>query len=100
VLPDSIGHRKFFKPSDGMHVRFPKYGYDDMVAAQYVLLTQGLHVDHLRLLLGTSMGCMHALLHVYSIICSEMLKRPVHGHRLSRFASTFVKNDGPEISVR
>jgi homoserine O-acetyltransferase len=60
VLPDSIGHGKSSKPSDGMHAHFPKYGYDDMVAAQYLLLTQGLHVDHLRLLLGTSMGCMHA----------------------------------------
>lgn len=60
VLPDSIGHGKSSKPSDGMHAHFPKYGYDDMVEAQYVLLTQGLHVDHLRLILGTSMGCMHA----------------------------------------
>jgi homoserine O-acetyltransferase len=60
VLPDSIGHGKSSKPSDGMHAHFPKYGYDDMVAAQYLLLTQGLYVDHLRLLLGTSMGCMHA----------------------------------------
>ena len=59
VLPDSIGHGKSSKPSDGMHAHFPKYGYDDMVEAQYVLLTQGLHVDHLRLILGTSMGCMH-----------------------------------------
>ena len=60
VLPDSIGHGKSSKPSDGMRAHFPKYGYDDMVAAQYLLLTQGLHVDHLRLILGTSMGCMHA----------------------------------------
>ena len=60
VLPDSIGHGKSSKPSDGMRAHFPKYGYDDMVAAQYVLLTQGLHVDHLRLIMGTSMGCMHA----------------------------------------
>jgi len=59
VLPDSIGHGKSSKPSDGMRAHFPKYGYDDMVAAQHVLLTQGLHVDHLRLILGTSMGCMH-----------------------------------------
>jgi homoserine O-acetyltransferase len=60
VLPDSIGHGKSSKPSDGMRAHFPKYGYDDMVAAQYVLLTEGLHVDHLRLIVGTSMGCMHA----------------------------------------
>ncbi len=58
VLPDSIGHGKSSKPSDGMRAHFPKYGYDDMVKAQFVLLTQGLHVDHLRLIIGTSMGCM------------------------------------------
>lgn len=60
VIPDSIGHGKSSKPSDGMRAHFPKYGYDDMVEAQYVLLTQGLHVNHLRLIMGTSMGCMHA----------------------------------------
>ena len=60
VLPDSIGHGKSSKPSDGMHAKFPAYTYDDMVRAQYLLLTQGLHVNHLRLILGTSMGCMHS----------------------------------------
>ena len=59
ILPDSIGHGKSSKPSDGMRAHFPKYGYGDMVEAQFVLLTQGLHVDHLRLIMGTSMGCMH-----------------------------------------
>lgn len=59
VLPDSIGHGKSSKPSDGLHARFPHYDYDDMVEAQYRLLSEGLHVDHLRLLMGTSMGCMH-----------------------------------------
>jgi homoserine O-acetyltransferase len=59
VLPDGIGHGKSSKPSDGMHAKFPSYTYDDMVQAQFLLLTQGLHVDHLRLILGTSMGCMH-----------------------------------------
>jgi homoserine O-acetyltransferase len=59
ILPDGIGHGQSSKPSDGLRAKFPKYDYDDMVAAQYVLLTQGLKVDHLRLLLGTSMGCMH-----------------------------------------
>lgn len=60
VLPDGIGHGKSSKPSDGMHARFPHYDYDDMVAAQHALLTKGLGVNHLRLILGTSMGCMHA----------------------------------------
>jgi homoserine O-acetyltransferase len=59
ILPDGIGHGGSSKPSDGLRARFPKYDYDDMVLAQYLLLTQGLKVDHLRLLMGTSMGCMH-----------------------------------------
>jgi homoserine O-acetyltransferase/O-succinyltransferase len=60
ILPDNIGHGKSSKPSDGMHAHFPQYDYDDMVLAQYDLLTQGLGVNHLRLILGTSMGCMHS----------------------------------------
>jgi homoserine O-acetyltransferase len=59
VLPDGIGHGKSSKPSDGMHARFPRYNYDDMVRAQHLLLTDGLKVNHLRLVLGTSMGAMH-----------------------------------------
>ena len=60
VLPDGIGHGGSSKPSDGMHARFPRYTYDDMVEAQHRLLTEGLGVNHLRLVMGTSMGCMHA----------------------------------------
>ena len=60
IMPDGIGHGGSSKPSDGLHARFPHYTYDDMVEAQYKLLTEGLQVDHLRLLFGTSMGCMHA----------------------------------------
>jgi len=60
ILPDNIGHGKSSKPSDGMHAHFPQYDYDDMVLAQHDLLTQGLGVNHLRLILGTSMGCMHS----------------------------------------
>jgi homoserine O-acetyltransferase/O-succinyltransferase len=62
ILPDGIGHGKSSKPSDGAHARFPEYAYADMVAAQHLLLTAGLGVDHLRLVMGTSMGCMHAFL--------------------------------------
>jgi homoserine O-acetyltransferase/O-succinyltransferase len=58
VLPDGIGHGGSTKPSDGLHARFPHYNYDDMVRAQHLLLTDGLHVNHLRLALGTSMGAM------------------------------------------
>jgi homoserine O-acetyltransferase/O-succinyltransferase len=60
ILPDGIGHGQSSRPSDGLHARFPAYGYDDMVAAQFALLTDGLKVDHLRLVMGTSMGCMHS----------------------------------------
>jgi homoserine O-acetyltransferase/O-succinyltransferase len=60
ILPDGIGHGKSSKPSDGLHARFPQYDYDDMVAAQHELVEKGLGVDHLRLILGTSMGCMHS----------------------------------------
>ena len=60
ILPDGIGHGGSSKPSDGMHARFPRYTYDDMVDAQHRLLTEGLRVNHLRLVMGTSMGCMHA----------------------------------------
>jgi len=59
VLPDGIGHGKSSKPSHGLHARFPKYTYDDMVRAQHLLLTDGLKVNHLKLVLGTSMGAMH-----------------------------------------
>jgi len=62
VLPDGIGHGKSSKPSDGLHARFPHYTYNDMVQAQYLLLTQGLKVNHARLIMGTSMGGMHTWL--------------------------------------
>jgi homoserine O-acetyltransferase len=60
ILPDNIGHGKSSKPSDGLHAKFPHYDYDDMVALQHQLLTEGLKVNHLRLVMGTSMGCMHS----------------------------------------
>ena len=62
VLADGIGHGKSNKPSDGMHAKFPRYGYIDMVEAQYRLLTDGLGVNHARLVMGTSMGGMHTWL--------------------------------------
>lgn len=60
ILPDNIGHGGSSKPSDGMRMNFPKYDYDDMVRAQYRMLTEKLGVKKLKLILGTSMGCMHA----------------------------------------
>jgi len=62
ILPDNVGHGQSSKPSDGLHAKYPKYGYRDMIEAQYRLLTEGLKVDHLRLVLGTSMGGMHTWL--------------------------------------
>jgi len=62
VLPDDIGHGKSSKPSDGLHAKFPRYGYRDMVEAEYRLLSDGLGVNHARLVMGTSMGGMHTWL--------------------------------------
>ena len=62
ILPDNVGHGRSSKPSDGLRARFPRYAYEDMVTAQYRLLTDGLHVNHLLLVMGTSMGCMHSWL--------------------------------------
>ncbi|WP_315730079.1 MULTISPECIES: alpha/beta fold hydrolase [unclassified Bradyrhizobium] len=60
ILPDSIGHGKSSKPSDGLKAKFPAYDYNDMVDAQYRLLTEGLGIKHLRLVIGNSMGGMHS----------------------------------------
>jgi homoserine O-acetyltransferase/O-succinyltransferase len=60
ILPDGIGHGKSSKPSEGLRAHFPQYDYDDMVAAHYRLVSEGLGVNHLRLIFGTSMGCMHS----------------------------------------
>jgi homoserine O-acetyltransferase/O-succinyltransferase len=62
ILPDGIGHGKSSRPSDGLRAHFPQYSYQDMVAAQYALVTKGLEVNHLRLVMGTSMGCMHTFM--------------------------------------
>src|SRR5579875_721427 len=60
ILPDDIGHGGSSKPSDGLRGQFPHYGYHDMVSAEYRLVTVCLHLDHLRLIVGTSIGCMHS----------------------------------------
>lgn len=69
VLPDDIGHGESSKPSDGLRMKFPHYTYGDMVRSQHTMLLDGLHVDHLRLVLGTSMGCMQ------SFVWGEMYPR-------------------------
>lgn len=62
ILPDDIGHGRSSKPSDGLRARFPHYDYADMVEAEHRLVTEGLGVDRLRLVMGTSMGCMHTFM--------------------------------------
>jgi homoserine O-acetyltransferase len=62
ILPDDIGHGRSSKPSDGLRAKFPRYGYVDMVEAEYRLVTEGLGINHLRLVMGTSMGGMHTWL--------------------------------------
>jgi homoserine O-acetyltransferase len=59
ILPDDIGHGQSSKPSDGLHAHFPAYDYDDMVRGQRLML-EAMKIDHLRLILGTSMGCMQS----------------------------------------
>ena len=60
IFPDDIGQGDSSKPSDGLKMNFPHYDYDDMVRSQHQMLLEGLHVDHLRLIIGTSMGCMQS----------------------------------------
>ena len=62
ILPDDIGHGQSSKPSEGLRAKFPRYGYRDMIEAESRLVTDGLHVNHLRLVMGTSMGGMHTWL--------------------------------------
>ncbi|WP_159994495.1 alpha/beta fold hydrolase [Roseomonas sp. 18066] len=71
IIPDALGAGESAKPSDGMRAGFPAYDYDDMVAAQHRLVTEGLGLRHLRLVLGNSMGGMHAWL--WGIAHPEMM---------------------------
>ena len=86
ILPDNIGHGGSSKPSDGMRMRFPRYGYADMVAAQARMLREGLGVERLELIMGTSMGCMHAF------VWGET--RPGFARRLAPFACNAVEIAG------
>lgn len=75
ILPDNIGHGKSSKPSDGLRMKFPKYDYADMVEAQHRMLIEGLGIRHMRLIMGTSMGCMHSFIwgEVYSDFSSALM---------------------------
>ena len=86
ILPDNIGHGGSSKPSDGMRMTFPKYDYDDMVTAQHRMLTEKLGVKKLKLILGPSMGCMHAFIWA--------TKRPGFAEKLAPFACLPVEIAG------
>ena len=86
ILPDNIGHGKSSKPSDGMRMAFPRYDYDDMVDAQKRMLSEGLGVNSLQLILGTSMGCMHGF------VWGE--RYPGFARRLAPFACNAVEIAG------
>ena len=86
ILPDNIGHGGSSKPSDGMRMRFPRYNYADMVAAQKRMLEEGLGVRKLRAIIGTSMGCMHAFVWGTSY--------PGFAERLAPFACNAVEIAG------
>lgn len=60
ILPDNIGHGHSSKPSDGLRMKFPRYGYTDMVRLQHRLVTEGLGLSRLHIVMGTSMGAMHS----------------------------------------
>src|SRR6201996_8234647 len=95
ILPDGIGHGKSSKPSDGLHMKFPKYTYDDMVKADYTVLTEKMGINHLRLILGTSMGAMHCWVWAetypyFMDACMSNASLPVEiagRNRISRYAA-------------
>lgn len=87
ILPDNIGHGKSSKPSDGLKMKFPAYDYADMVKAQRRMLVEGLEVDRLRLVMGTSMGCMHGFVwgqidpgFIQAMMPMACLPMPIAGH--------------------
>jgi len=102
ILPDGIGHGKSSKPSDGLHMKFPKYTYDDMVQADYKVLTEKMGINHLRLIIGTSMGAMHCWVWAetypdFMDACMANASLPVEiagRNRMSRYAGIqCIKND-------
>jgi homoserine O-acetyltransferase len=101
ILPDDIGHGESSKPSDGLHAHFPAYDYDDMVRSQQRMLHE-MQVDHLRLILGTSMGCMQSFVwgetypgYADALAPFACLPVPIAGrNRMMRYmAIQAIKND-------
>jgi homoserine O-acetyltransferase len=102
IVPDAIGCGGSSKPSDGLRARFPRYGYNDMVEAQKLLLTEGLGIDHLRLVMGLSMGAMHAWIWggkypemMDALMPLVALPKPIAGHNLlwRRAITEAIRND-------
>lgn len=102
IMPDAIGAGKSAKPSDGLRAKFPRYNYDDMVLAQYRLVTETLKINHLRAIIGYSMGGMHcwvwATTHpdfMDAIVPLASMPAPMSGRNwmLRRMIIDAVKND-------
>ncbi len=91
ILPDDIGHGQSSKPSDSLHAHFPAYDYDDMVRSQHMMLEE-MKIDHLRLILGTSMGCMQ------TFVWGETY--PGFSHALAPFACLPVQIAGRNRMMR
>jgi homoserine O-acetyltransferase len=102
IMPDSIGAGQSSKPSNGLRTQFPHFDYDDMVRAQHELVAVGLHIDHLRLILGNSMGCGHAFLWgekypdfmdaIMPMSC-EAGRQPVRTQLMVTVMDDFIRND-------
>jgi homoserine O-acetyltransferase len=99
IIPDSIGHGKSSKPSDGLKTAFPKYDYADLVDAQYRLLTEGLGIKHVRLVIGNSMGGMHSWLwgvkypSYMDVLASQPTEMAARNWMLRRLMLETIRND-------
>jgi homoserine O-acetyltransferase len=102
IIPDALGCGGSSKPSDGLRAKFPRYGYNDMIEAQRLLVTAGLGIDHLRLILGLSMGAMNAWIWgekypdmMDALMPLVSLPGPITGHNLlwRRMITESIRND-------
>ncbi len=102
ILPDLLGNGKSTRPSDGLHAKFPKYGYGDMVELEHRLVTEGLGIQHLRLVMGVSMGGMHTWMWgvrypgmMDGLVPVAAQPVPVEGRNLlwRRILSSAIRND-------
>ena len=102
IIPDAVGCGGSSKPSDGLRAKFPRYGYSDIVEAQKLLVTEGLGIDHLRLILGLSMGAMQTWIWgekypdmMDALMPLVSLPGPITGHNLlwRRMVTELIRND-------